>query len=161
MHEANFTSVDVHGTAFDFLLKPAKNEISARKIIRPFRTDLIERLSISKGDVVIGRPMGAGCPVTHVLEVYEVDEMTGVLYTWSVGPRLSREGDVKDIKAYAMIGFEGVAANVVKEPMIGKTALFMPSFCMIRLTHYGLINTILDTADGMFVRIEDIHIARG
>jgi hypothetical protein len=68
------------------------------------------------------------------------------------------EGRTIDIRAYAMAGFEGVAANVVREPVIGKMSGFMPSFCMLRLTHYGLVNMVLNTKDGLVVRLEDIHI---
>ena len=150
---------DFHGNTYDFLLKAIGDEPSARKIIRPFRTDLIEKLNIKVDDIVIARPMGAGCPVTHVLKVYEVDELAGLLYTWVVGPQYSRNKEVKDIKAYNMIGFEGIAEDITKTPKIGLKAGFMPNFCMLRLTHYGLVNKILNTKEGLIVRIEDIHIA--
>ena len=42
---------------YDFILKAIGNEISARKIVRPFRPDLIEKLDIKKGDIVVGRPI--------------------------------------------------------------------------------------------------------
>ena len=150
---------DTHGNQFDFVLKAIGNEISARKIVRPFRVDLIEKLDIKEGDIVVGRPMGAGCPVTHVLKVYEVDYLAGLLYTWVVGPAYSRGKETKDISAYAMIGFEGIAENIVKHPKVGLGAGFMPNFCMLRLTHYGLVNKVLNTSEGLVVRIEDIHIA--
>lgn len=153
-------NLDFHGNVYDFLLKPVNGEASARKIIRPFRTDLIEKLEIKKGDIVVARPMGAGCPVTHVLEVYEVDELAGLLYTWVVGPQYSRNKEVKDIKAYSMVGFEGIAEDISIYPKVGKTAGFMPNFCMLRLTHYGLVNKVLNTKEGLLVRIEDIHIAK-
>ena len=153
-------NVDTHGNKYDFLLKAIGEEPPARKIIRPFRVDLIEKLNIQKGDIVVARPMGAGCPVTHVLEVYEVDELAGLLYTWVVGPSYSRGKEVKDIKAYNMIGFEGIAENIIEHPMVGKTAGFLPNFCMLRLTHYGLVNKVLNTSEGLVVRIEDIHIAK-
>ena len=152
-------NTDTHGNKYDFILKAIGNEISARKIVRPFRVDLIEKLDIKEGDIVVGRPMGAGCPVTHVLKVYEVDHLAGLLYTWVVGPTYSRGKEVKDISAYAMIGFEGIADNIIKHPKVGLGAGFMPNFCMLRLTHYGLVNKVLNTSEGLVVRIEDIHIA--
>lgn len=152
-------NLDTYENQYDFLLNPIGDEPSARKIIRPFRTDLIEKLQIVPGDTVIARPMGAGCPVTHVLSVYEVDELAGLLYTFVVGPQYSRNKEVKDIKAYNMIGFEGIATNIINMPKVGKTAGFMPGFCMLRLTHYGLCNKVLNTREGLLVRIEDIHIA--
>ena len=157
--ERSCENLDTHGNRYDFLLNAIGNEPSARKIIRPFRTDLIEKLDIRPGDIVVARPMGAGCPVTHVLLVYEVDELAGLLYTYVVGPQYSRGKEVKDIKAYNMIGFEGIATDIVEMPKVGKTAGFMPGFCMLRLTHYGLCNKVLKTGEGLLVRIEDIHIA--
>ena len=153
-------NLDFHENVYDFVLKPIGNEPSARKIVRPFRTDLIERMSIQAGDIVVARPMGAGCPVTHVLKVYEVDELAGLLYTWVVGPQYARGKDVKDIRAYAMVGFEGIAEQILNYPKIGKSAGFMPNFCMLRLTHYGLVNKVMNTSEGLLVRIEDIHIAK-
>ncbi len=151
---------DTHGNKYDFLLKAIGDEPSARKIIKPFRTDLIEKLDIKVGDIVSARPMGAGCPVTHVLKVYEVDELAGLLYTWVVGPSYARGKEVKDIRAYNMVGFEGIAEDIKAFPKIGKTAGFMPNFCMLRLTHYGLVNKLMNTEKGLIVRIEDIHIAK-
>lgn len=163
MQDRNTTIIkdntDTHGNKYDFILKAIGDEISARKIVRPFRPDLIEKLDIKKDDIVVGRPMGAGCPVTHVLKVYEVDNLAGLLYTWVVGPAYSRGKEVKDISAYAMIGFEGIAENIVSHPKVGLAAGFMPNFCMLRLTHYGLVNKVLNTSEGIVVRIEDIHIA--
>ena len=153
-------NLDFHNNIYDFLLKPIADEPSARKIIRPFRTDLIEKLNIKVGDIVIARPMGAGCPVTHVLKVYEIDDLAGLLYTWVVGPEYSRGKETKDIKAYSMVGFEGIAENIINHPKVGKAAGFMPNFCMLRLTHYGLVNKVLNTSEGLVVRIEDIHIAK-
>lgn len=155
------SDVDIHGYKYDFMLMAVPGELSARKIIRPFRVDLIEKLNIQKGSIVMGRPMGAGCPVTHILEVYDVDELSGVLYTWAIGPLVSRDNDkVIDIKSYAMTGFEGIAKDIKVEPMIGKSAGFMPGFCMLRLTHYGLVNKLINTKDGLLTRLEDIHISR-
>ncbi len=160
MEKSEYENRDTHGNIYDFMLSPIGKEPSARKIIRPFRVDLIEKLNIKKGDIVVGRPMGAGCPVTHVLQVYEVDELAGLLYTWAVGPMYARNQEVINIKAYAMVGFEGIAEHIKVHPKVGKTAGFMPGFCMLRLTHYGLVNKVLNTSEGLVVRVEDIHIAR-
>lgn len=153
-------NLDFHNNVYDFILKPIGDEPSARKIVRPFRTDLIEKMNITAGDIVVARPMGAGCPVTHVLKVYEVDELAGLLYTWVEGPQFARGKEIKDIRAYAMVGFEGIAEQVLHYPKVGKSAGFMPNFCMLRLTHYGLVNKVMNTSDGLLVRIEDIHIAK-
>ncbi|MGZ4862132.1 MAG: (Fe-S)-binding protein, partial [Halobacteriota archaeon] len=61
------SGTDVLGNVYDFVLRPLPGEPSARKFIVPFRADLVERWSISPGDLVIGRPAGPGCPLYHAL----------------------------------------------------------------------------------------------
>jgi len=156
--EAVYPERDILGHFYDFVLTPLPGEISARKIVLPFRGDLVDKLPIKKGDLVIGRPMGAGCPIPHVLKVIEAQPVTGLLYTWVVGPQYSREGEVKDIAAYHMIGFEGIAAHIRKQPFFGCRATFLPGFCMMALNHTGLINMVLEKSGGPHIRIEDIRI---
>jgi hypothetical protein len=67
--EARYTGRDVLGVEYDFIIEPLPGEVSARKIILPFRPDLVEKWGITAGDIVVGRPAGAGCPVQHVLSV--------------------------------------------------------------------------------------------
>lgn len=153
-----YTGIDILQHEYDFVLSPLPGEISARKIILPFRSDLVEKLQIQKGDYVIGRPMGAGCPIPHVLEVIEAESLTGLIYTWVVGPKFSREQEVKELKAYHMIGFEGLASKVIKEPIVGSRVTFLPGFCMMNLNHTGLLNMLFKKTSGFHVRIEDIRI---
>jgi len=152
---------DVLGHGYDFVLEPLPGEISARKIVLPFRPDMVEKMEIKKGDYILGRPMGAGCPIPHVLQVIEAEQITGLLYTWVVGPKYSREQEVKDVIAYHMIGFEGMAANISKEPEFGCRVTFLPGFCMMSLNHTGLVNMILEKSSGLHVRLEDIRILAG
>lgn len=159
--EALYSGVDVLGNPYQFVLKPIPGEISARKIVLPFRSEMVEKLQIGKGDLVVGRPMGAGCPIPHVLKVIKVDENTGLLYSWVVGPKYSRDQVVKDVTAYHMIGFEGMAGHVRKEPELGKRVTFLPGFCMMNLNHTGLVNMALQKSGGIQVRIEDIRILAG
>ncbi|MDD4238441.1 MAG: Fe-S cluster protein, partial [Desulfotomaculaceae bacterium] len=159
--EAVYTGKDVLGHAHDFVLEPLPGEISARKIVLPFRSDMVEKMNIQKGDLVLGRPMGAGCPIPHVLKVIKADRVTGLLYTWVVGPKYSREQAVKDVSAYHMIGFEGIATRVTREPAFGCRVTFLPGFCMMNLNHTGLINMVLEKSCGIHVRIEDIHLLAG
>lgn len=156
--EAVFSGKDLSGKVYDFILAPLLGEISARKIVLPFRSDAVERLQIKEGDLVVGRPMSAGCPIPHVLKVQKAELETGLLYTWVVGPKYSREKEVKDVVAYHMIGFEGIASRIAKEPVLGSRASFLPGFCMMNLNHTGLVNMILVKSDGLHIRIEDIHI---
>jgi uncharacterized Fe-S cluster-containing protein len=159
--EALYAENDLLGNSYDFILNPLPGEISARKIVLPFRSDLPEKLAIVKGDLVLGRPMGAGCPIPHVLQVIEVEYHTGLLYTWVVGPKYSRSQAVKDLTAYHMIGFEGIAAAIRKTPQFGRRVTFLPGFCMMNLNHTGLVNLLLQKTAGLQVRLEDIRILAG
>ncbi len=159
--EAIYPGEDILGHAYDFVLNPLPGEISARKIVLPFRSDMVEKMDIKKGDYVLGRPMGAGCPIPHVLQVIKAETVTGLLYTWVVGPKYSREREVKDVIAYHMIGFEGIAGMVRQEPSFGCRVTFLPGFCMMSLNHTGLVNMVLQKNCGLHVRIEDIHILAG
>lgn len=159
--EAAYPGRDILGNPYDFVLKPLPGEISARKIVLPFRSDLVERLDIKEGDFVLGRPMGAGCPVPHILQVIRAEILTGLLYTWVVGPRYSRESSVKDVVAYHMIGFEGLADHIKRKPALGCRQTFLPGFCMMALNHTGLVNMVLEKSSGFHIRIEDIRILAG
>jgi len=156
--EAVYPGHDVLGHPYDFVLSPLPGETSARKIVLPFRGDLVEKMDIKKGDYVLGRPMGAGCPIPHVLHVIKAEQVTGLLYTWVVGPGYSREREVKDVIAYHMIGFEGIADRISNEPSLGCRVTFLPGFCMMNLNHTGLVNMVLEKKEGLHVRIEDIRI---
>jgi len=158
------TGKDILGHAWDFVLAPLPGEPSARKIVLPFRPDLVEKWNIGRDDIVLGRPFGAGCPVQHVLRVIRADPVTGVLETWVVGPAFSRNPgrhEVKDVAAYHMLGFEGLATDIRKAPVFGARHTFRPGFCMMHLNHTGLVNLILDKGAGLHVRVEDIRILAG
>lgn len=161
IRDAVYRQLDVLGNPYDFVLKPLPGEISPRKIVLPFRADLVEKMAIRPGDVVMGRPMGAGCPIPHVQEVIEADPVTGVIVTWVIGLKFSRGREVKDVKAYHMIGFEGVPEEIRREPVFGNRMTFLPGCCMMNLNHTGLINMVLQKNYGLHIRIEDIRIMAG
>ena len=161
VQEALYDGRDVLGHRYDFVLAPLPGEISARKIVLPFRSDLVDKLAIGKGDLVVGRPMGAGCPVPHVLRVIEASPITGLLTTWVVGPQYARDHPVKEVDAYHMVGFEGLAVQIEKQPEFGCRVTFLPGFCMMNLNHTGLVNMLLKQTEGYHVRIEDIRILAG
>lgn len=152
---------DVRGNPWDFVLDPLPGEPSARKIVLPFRADLVEKWGIGRGDVIVGRPFGAGCPVQHVLQVIKADVVTGVLDTWCVGPAFARGRSVKDVGAYHMLGFEGLATRQRRTPTFGARHTFLPGFCMMHLNHTGLVNMVLQKSAGLRVRLEDIRILAG
>ncbi len=148
--------IDFHKNPVDFVISAFPGEPSARKILLPFRSDLVEKWDIKPGDIITGRPMGAGCPVQHVLRVFDVSKISGVLTCHVVGPFFSRGLDVKDFEAYHMIGFEGIAKNIQTEPEFGRRMNFLPEFCMMNMVHSGIVNLIADTESGLLVRVEDI-----
>lgn len=157
---ANYGEGDILGKPYDFILHPLPGEPSARKIVLPFRPDMTEKLGIDKGDLVVGRPMGAGCPVQHVLSVIEADYLTGLLTTHVVSPLIARErGDgIKTVAAYHIIGFEGIAQTINMNPAFGRRQRFLPGFCMMYLAHTGVVNMVLENSYGTHTRVEDIRI---
>ncbi|MCC7566484.1 MAG: Fe-S cluster protein [Methanomicrobiaceae archaeon] len=156
--EARYGERDILGQEYDFILEPLPGEVSARKIVLPFRPDLVERWGIGAGEIVVGRPMGQGCPVQHVLRVIRANPVTGVLTCFIVGPQYSRDREFKDVEAYHVIGFEGFARTVHRAPVFGLRQRFLPSYCMMNLSHTGVVNMVLEKSGGTHVRIEDIRI---
>ena len=158
---AVYTGTDVAGQRYDFVLLPLPGETSARKFILPFRPDITERFEIKKDDIVTGRPAGAGCPVQHVIRVISADMVTGVITGHVVGPEHSREKDannVKDVKEYHMLGFEGMASVVNERPEFGRRHYFLPGSCMMHRAHTGLVSMVIERPYGTQIRIEDIII---
>ncbi len=154
----NYTGKDIVGQEYDFVMKPIPGEPSARKIVLPFRPDLVEKMNIVRGDIVTGRPAGAGCPVQHVIKVIEADPITGVITGHVVGPAYSRNKEVKDVKEYHMLGFEGMAHVVKEEPKFGVRHSFLPGFCMMDRAHTGLVNMVIRKPWGLHVRVEGVVI---
>lgn len=154
----NYSGVDVVGQRYDFVIRSLPGEPSARKIVLPFRPDMVERMDIRRGDIVTGRPAGAGCPVQHVIRVLDADMVTGVITGHVVGPAYSRGREVKDVKGYHMLGFEGEAVPITREPQFGVRHSFLPGFCMMDRSHTGLVNMVLKKPWGIHVRVEDVVI---
>lgn len=151
-------TVDILGDSFDFILHPLPGECSARKILLPFRPDLVEKWEIQPGDILTGRPMGAGCPVQHVLLVLSANKVSGVIVTHVIGPLYSRGREVKDLEAYHIIGFEGMAESVRQVPVFGRRMRFLPAYCMMNLAHTGVVNQVFSRKEGLQVRVEDIRL---
>lgn len=160
IHNARYSGKDVVGQEYDYVITAMPGEPSARKIVLPFRPDLVERLNIVPGDVVVGRPAGAGCPINHVMKIIDADTVTGVLTGFVLGPSLSRGhfDEVKEVKMYHMLGFEGRAIPIKKEPAFGVRQHFLPGFCMMDRAHTGLCNMVIDKPWGIHVRVEDVVI---
>ena len=155
---SSYPDTDILGNPVEFVLEPLPGEVSARKLLLPFRPDLVEKWEIKPGDILTGRPMGAGCPVQHVLQVISASYISGVIVCHVVGPVYSRGREVKDLEAYHMIGFEGIAVPILKEPEFGRRMRFLPGFCMMNVGHTGVVNMVLGTKAGLHVRVEDIRL---
>ena len=158
LRDTVYSGVDVVGQEYDFVLEPLPGEPSARKIVLPFRPDIVDKLDIVKDDIVVGRPAGAGCPVQHVIKVLECDRVTGVITGFVVGPAYARGKDVKDVKMYHMLGFEGRARTIKKEPGFGLRQPFLPGFCMMDRSHTALVNMVIKKPWGIHVRVENVVI---
>lgn len=158
--KTRYSGTDVVGQQYDYVITAIPGEPSARKIALPFRPDLVERMEIVPGDVVVGRPAGAGCPINHVMKVIDADPITGVITGFVLGPALSRGcfDEVKEVKMYHMLGFEGKAIPIRKEPSFGLRQPFLPGFCMMDRAHTALCNMIIDKPWGIHVRVEDVVI---
>lgn len=156
----HYSGTDVVGQTYEYVIAPCPGEPSARKIVLPFRSDSVERMGIVPGDVVVGRPAGAGCPVNHVMRVIDADPVTGVITGHVLGPSLSRGcfDRAKEVRMYHMLGFEGRAIPVSGEPRFGMRQHFLPGFCMMDRAHTGLCNMVMDKPWGIHVRVEDVVI---
>lgn len=154
-----YTGVDVTGAPYDFIISAFPGEPSARKIVLPFRPDLVETLGITAGDIVTGRPTGAGCPVQHVIKVLDADPVSDLITGHVVGPAFARgNADAIDLRHYHMIGFEGIASVVRRKPEFGLRMPFLPGACMMHRTHTGVVNMIIQKSYGLHVRVEGIVI---
>ena len=156
--EASYSGIDVAGFKYDFVLIPFSGEPSARKFVIPFRADLVEKWDIQAGDLVTGRPAGAGCPVYHALRVISANKITGVLECHTVGPLVARKEKAHDVQAYHVHAFEGIAEVLLKPPTFGLRQRFLPGYCMMDLSHTAVVNMVLKKKEGIHVRLEDIRI---
>ncbi len=102
--------------------------------------------------------MGAGCPVQHVLSVIEANPVTGVLTCHTVGPHRARNTEVKEIQAYHVVGFEGIARVTRSAPVFALRQFFLPSYCMMQRAHTGVVMMVLEKSKGLHVRVEDIRL---
>jgi uncharacterized Fe-S cluster-containing protein len=152
--------VDSLGREFDFVLQHFPEDPGPREIIIPHNPMLTREMNITRGDVMIGRPLGmsCGCPVTHCGVVTDVDQRTGVI-TWCVtGPLRPRQEGFKDIGYYIAEAYEGLVKSSRSEVKIGMRYFFQPDMCMLQWRHSGLVNYINRTHEGLQIRIEGLWI---
>jgi uncharacterized Fe-S cluster-containing protein len=145
---------------FDFILDAYPN-MPPREIIKPF--NLSQNLVwpqdlIDKGKIIIGRPMAAGCPVTHCGKILDIDWKNDLITWHVVGPLEARKVIPIDIGMYTPVAFEGLIKETQKEIRIGERYWFMPRYCMTRWRHGALVVFINYTSLGMEVRLEGIFL---
>jgi hypothetical protein len=150
---------DISGFDYDFVLEPFPGEPSARKHIQPFRTELIAKWGIVPGDIIMGRPVEPSCPIHHILRVLKIDEVSGIITCYAVGPFAARKSTkLHDIHAYREIAMEGIVQAVKHAPLLGFRQRFLPANCMRQMVHSGVIQMALQKSIGMHVRIEEIQM---
>jgi uncharacterized protein len=157
--DGDITWKDMLGREYDFVLEPFPGDPGPREIIVPLNPLNVERLAVRKGDILYGRPVMTGCPVTHVgVVVEEPDYLNGVIVWCIVGPMAARERG-REIGHYHIIAYEGLARHTRRELRIGERYFFLPRMCMLQSRHSGLVNAAARRDDGLRVRVEGIWIA--
>ena len=118
-------------------------------------------MEVKIGDVLVGRPAAAGCPVSHCgIVVAKPDCFNGLVEWQVVGPMAGREQG-KDIGMYTPVAYEGLALFPRTEILFGMRYFFLPRYCMLQARHSGLVNMLSKTPEGIYVRLEGIILASG
>jgi len=152
--------LDSLGREFDFVLHHFPEEPGPREIILPRNPIITRELEITKGDVLIGRPLGmsCGCPVTHCGVVMDVDRRNGTI-TWCVtGPLRPRAEGFKDLGYYSAEAYEGLVRDSRVELRIGMRYYFQPEMCMLQWRHSGLVNYMSRLSGEVQLRLEGLWI---
>ncbi len=151
---------DSLGRDYDFILDTFPNEPGPRETILPHNPQLTKEMEITKGDIMIGRPLGmsCGCPITHCGVVMEADPRNGVIVWCVTGPLNPRSKPHKDIGYYSAEAYEGLVRDTRSELKIGMRYWFLPRRCMLQWRHSGLVNFMSRTKNGMQIRIEGLLI---
>ena len=155
----NITWKDMLGREYDFVLEQFPEDPGPRETIVPLNPTNVERLAVKKGDVLYGRPVMTGCPVTHVgVVVEEPDYFNGTIVWCVIGPMAARERG-REIGYYHILAYEGIVRHARQELQIGRRYFFFPRMCMLQSRHSGLVNALAKRESGMRVRVEGIWIS--
>lgn len=157
--DEDITWKDMLGREYDFVLEPFPGDPGPREVIVPLNAINVERLGVKKGDILYGRPVMTGCPVTHVgVVIEEPDYLSGVITWCIVGPMAARAGG-REIGHYNIVAYEGLVRHTREELQIGRRYFFLPRMCMLQSRHSGLVNALAKREAGMRVRVEGIWVA--
>ncbi len=158
--KSEVTWQDLLGREYDFVLEPFPEDPGPREVILPFNPLNVERLGVTRGDVLFGRPAQAGCPITHIGRVMEEPDLLNGLVTWCVvGPLATREAKTKEIGNYTPVAYLGLVSRARVELQIGRRYHFLPGLCMLQSRHSGVISEMARRPDGVRVRLEGIWIS--
>lgn len=149
---------DVLGREFDFILDPFEEDEGPRETIHLFNGHLIREKNLKKGDLIVGRPLAAGCPVTHCGKIISIDEKSNLIDWCVVGPLAVRGNSFIEIGSYGPVGFDGVVRETRVKLKIGERHFWMPRSCMIQWRHSGLITSLLKIEGGYKTRIEGVFL---
>ena len=151
---------DSLGREFDFYLEHFPEDPGPREIILPHNPLITREMSVQRGDILIGRPLGmsCGCPITHCGVATEVDPRTGVIVWCVTGPLGPRQKGFKDLGYYIAEGYEGLVHQTRSELKVGMRYFFQPRMCMLQWRHSGLVNYLNRTPEGYQVRLEGLWI---
>jgi uncharacterized Fe-S cluster-containing protein len=157
--DETITWKDQLGRDYDFILDKFPDDPGPREMVLLANPINIERLHITKGDVLYGRPaLGTGCPVTHCgVVMEEPDYLNGAVVWCTVGPIEARKQGIY-IGYYHIIAYEGIVMDKKIEIQFGRRYYFLPRYCMLQSRHSGLINTMMKTDEGLRVRLEGIWL---
>ena len=157
--DVDITWKDMLGREYDFVLEPYPEDPGPRETIVPLNPANVEKLAVKKGDVLFGRPVMTGCPVTHVgVVVEDPDYLSGSIVWWIVGLMAGGERG-QEIGYYHTIAYEGIVRHTRHELQIGRRYFFLPRMCVLQSRHSGLVNALGKRENGMRVRVEGIWIA--
>jgi len=157
--DVDITWKDMLGREYDFVLEPYPEDPGPRETIVPLNPANVEKLAVKKGDVLFGRPVMTGCPVTHVgVVVEDPDYLSGSIVWCIVGLMAARERG-QEIGYYHTIAYEGIVRHTRHELQIGRRYFFLPRMCVLQSRHSGLVNALGKRENGMRVRVEGIWIA--
>lgn len=152
------TWTDMLGRDYDFILEQFPDDPGPREIIQPLNPANVEKLAIKKGEILYGRPVMTGCPVTHVgVVVEEPDYFNGVITWCIVGPLAARERG-RELGYYHILAYEGVVRHSREKLQIGMRYYFLPRTCVLQSRHSGLVNMASKRKDGLHIRVEGIWI---
>ena len=151
---------DSLGREYDFVLDAFPEDPGPRETIIPHNPMLTREMEITRGDILIGRPLGmsCGCPVTHCGVVMDVDHRTGVIVWCVTGPLANRGKPIKDLGYYSAQAYEGITKDTGKELKIGMRYWYLPRRCMLQWRHSGMVIFMNRTREGVRIRIEGIMI---